>query len=48
MKKTLLLSAGLAALATAPAIRSAEPPVVPDQKIQLLFVQNAAGVAFNT
>ena len=47
MKKSLLLAVGLAALATVPAIRSAETAAAPDQKIQLLFVQNAAGVAFN-
>jgi hypothetical protein len=47
MKKSLLLTIGLAALAVAPTIRSAETAAAPDQKIQLLFVQNAAGVAFN-
>ena len=47
MKRSLLLTVGLAALATAPAIRSAETAAAPDQQIQLLFVQNAAGVAFN-
>lgn len=47
MKKSLLLAVGLVALAAAPAIRSAENAAAPDQKIQLLFVQNAAGVAFN-
>ena len=44
MKKSLLLTVGLAALATAPTIRSADTAAVPDQKIQLLFVQNSAGV----
>jgi len=47
MKKSLLLTVGLAALAAAPAIRSADTASAPDQKIQLLFVQNSAGVTFD-
>jgi hypothetical protein len=47
MKKSLLLAAGLAALVAAPAARSADTAAAPDQQIQLLFVQNAAGVTFD-
>ena len=47
MNKTLLVAVGLAALAVAPTIRSEDTATVPDQKIQLLFVQNAAGVTFD-
>src|ERR1022692_542974 len=48
MKKSLLLTVvGLAALAAAPTIRSADTAAAPDQKIQLLFVQNSASVTFD-
>ena len=47
MKNSLLLTLALASLAAAPTARSADTTDAPDQQIQLLFVQNSAGVKFD-